>query len=178
MKVPLRQEWIAKHGDGRFGIIDDGQQPWVSMSVTKRLPIIDGLLKAKKPTYSEADEAERSFVTSIYTKMRETWEHTIEEVLFAGVVGRFRPNVATMQLRAAHVDKSDYETVYAGMTRCSKYSGHDQAAGVPADLPKFTEIEADFNKLNSYVVAANTRRKKLEDEGRNSEKSPMPADTL
>ena len=178
MKVPLRQEWIAKHGDGRFGIIDDGQQPWVSISVTKRLPIIDGLLKAKKPTYSEADEAERSFVTSIYTKMRETWEHTIEEVLFAGVVGRFRPNVATMQLRAAHVDKSDYETVYAGMTRCSKYSGHDQAAGVPADLPKFTEIEADFNKLNSYVVAANTRRKKLEDEGRNSEKSPMPADTL
>ncbi len=62
------------------------------------------------------------------------------------------------------------ETVYAGMTRCSKYSGHDQAAGVPADLPKFTEIEADFNKLNSYVVAANTRRKKLEDEGRNSER--------
>ncbi len=31
MKVPLRQEWIAKHGDGRFGIIDDGQQPWISM---------------------------------------------------------------------------------------------------------------------------------------------------
>ena len=178
MQVPLREEWIAKHGDGRFGIIDDGQQPWISMSVTKRLPIIDGLLKARKPFYSEADEGERTFVTGVYSKMRETWEHTIEEVLFAGVVGRFRPNVATMQLRAAHVDKADYEAVYAGMTRCSKYSGHDQAAGVPVDLPKFAEIEADYQKLNSYVTTANARRKKLDDEGRNAEKRPMAADIL
>jgi hypothetical protein len=178
MQVPLREEWIAKHGDGRFGIIDDGQQPWISMSVTKRLPIIDGLLKARKPLYSEADEGERTFVTGVYSKMRETWEHTIEEVLFAGVVGRFRPNVATMQLRAAHVDKTDYEAVYAGMTRCSKYSGHDQAAGVPVDLPKFAEIEADYQKLNSYVTMANARRKKLDDEGRNAEKRPMAADIL
>ncbi|WP_271500806.1 AAA family ATPase [Bradyrhizobium sp. CCBAU 11357] len=37
MKVPLREEWIAKHADGRFGIIDPGQEPWISMGVTKRL---------------------------------------------------------------------------------------------------------------------------------------------
>jgi energy-coupling factor transporter ATP-binding protein EcfA2 len=150
MKVRLREEWIAKHGDGRFGIIDSSQQPWISMSVTKRLPILDALLQGKKATYSEADEFERSFVTDVYTKMRETWEHAVEEILFAGVVGRFRPNVATMQLRAAHVDKADYEAVYAGMTRCSKYSGHDQAAGVPADLPKFADIRTDFEKLNRF----------------------------
>lgn len=36
MMVPVREEWIAKHGDGRFGIIDDGQQPWVFMSVSLR----------------------------------------------------------------------------------------------------------------------------------------------
>ncbi len=114
--------------------------------MTKRLPIIDGILKAKKASYSESDERERSFVTGVYTKMRETWEHTIEEILFAGVVERFRPNVATMQLRAAHIEKADYEAVYAGMTRCSKYSGHDQAAGVPADLPKFADIEFRFQQ--------------------------------
>jgi hypothetical protein len=64
----------------------------------------------------------------------DLWEYTIEEILFAGVVGRFRPNVATMRLRVAHVDKSDYEAVYADMMRCSKYSGHDQATDGPADL--------------------------------------------
>ncbi|MGX9389527.1 AAA family ATPase [Nitrobacteraceae bacterium UC4446_H13] len=178
MKVCVRQEWIAKHGAGRFGIIDNNQQPWISMGVTKRLSIIDGLLQKEKSTYSEADEANRSFVTDVYTKMRETWEHTIEEILFAGVVGRFKLNVATMRLRAAHVEKSDYEAVYAGMTRCSKYSGHDQAAGVPADLPKFADIKADLDKLNLYVTAANTRRKTLEKEGQIYEEGPMVADVL
>ncbi|NJO53441.1 MAG: hypothetical protein HC829_00160 [Bacteroidales bacterium] len=178
MKVPARQEWIAKHGDGRFGIIDNNQQPWISLGVTKRLSVIDDLLQKKKSTYSEADETNRSFVTDVYTKMRETWEHTIEEILFAGVVGRFRPNVATMKLRAAHVDKSDYEAVYAGMTRCSKYSGHDQAAGVPADLPKFAEIKADLDNLSLYVTTANTRRKSLEKEGQAYEAGPMLADVL
>ncbi len=110
--------------------------------------------------------------------MRETWEHTIDEILFAGVVGRFRPDVATMRLRAAHVDKSNYEAVYAGMTRCSKYSGHDQAAGVPADIPKFADIRADLDKLSSYVTAANTRRKTLEKEGQVYEEGPMVADVL
>lgn len=174
----VREEWIAKHGDGRFGIIDNNQQPWISMGVTKRLSIIDDLLQKKKATYSETDEANRSFVTDVYTKMRETWEHAIEEILFAGVVGRFRPNVATMRLRAAHVDKSDYEAIYAGMTRCSKYSGHDQAAGIPPGPPKFADIKADFDKLSSYVTAANTRRKTLEKEGQAYEEGPMAADVL
>ncbi|WP_420965484.1 AAA family ATPase [Bradyrhizobium sp. B120] len=178
MKVPLREEWIAKHADGRFGVIDAGQEPWISMGVTKRLAIIDGLLQRKKPTYSETDEAERSFVTDVYTKMRETWEHAVEEVLFAGVVGRFRPNVATLKLRAARVEKADYEAVYAGMTRCSKFSGHDQSAGVPADLPKFTELKADLDKLNSFVAVANTRRKTLEKEGQLYEAGPVAAQVL
>lgn len=177
-KVPLREEWIAKHADGRFGIIDNSHQPWIAMGVTKRLSIIEGLLNEKKATYSEANQAERSFVTDIYTKVRETWEHAIEEILFAGVVGRFRPNVATMKLRAAHVEKSDYEAVYAGMTRCSKFSGHDQSAGVPADLPKFADIKADLDKLTTYVSAANARRKTLEKEGQLFEEGPMAADIL
>lgn len=178
MKIPLREEWIAKHADGRFGIIDNNHQPWIAMGVTKRLSIIDGLLKEKKATYSEANEAERPFVTGIYSRMRETWEHTIEEILFAGVVGRFRPNIATMKLRAAHVEKSDYEVVYAGMTRCSKYSGHDQSAGVPAGLPKFADIKADLDKLTAYVSTANARRKTLEKEGQLYEEGPMAADVL
>lgn len=78
----------------------------------------------------------------------------------------------------SNVEKADYEAVYAGMTRCSKYSGHDQSAGVPADLPKFTEIKADLEKLSSFVAAANSRRKTLEKEGQLYETGPMAAETL
>ena len=178
MKVKLREEWIAKHGDGRFGIIDDSQRPWISMGVTKRLAVITELLQKKKSTYSETDETQRSFVIDLYTKLRETWEHSIEEILFAGVVGRFRPNIATMKLRSARVEKADYEAVFAGMTRCSKFSGHDQSVGVPAELPKFDVIKADLDKLSQFVATADGRRKTLEKEGKAFEEGPMAADVL
>jgi hypothetical protein len=64
------------------------------------------------------------------------------------------------------------------MTRCSKYSGHDQAVGVPANLPKFGDIEADLDKLRSYVKAVDDRRKELEREGQAFEAGPMEADVL
>lgn len=174
----MHEEWIAKHGDGRFGIIDKNEQPWISMPCTKRLAVIDSLLQEKKGTYSETNQSERTFVMDVYTRMRETWEHAVEEILFAGVVGRFRPNVATMRLRAAHVDTADYEAVYAGMTRCSKFSGHDLSAGVPADLPKLEEIRSDYDKLNSFVAATNKRRRDLEKQGQAYEASPMLASLL
>ena len=142
MKVAVREEWIAKHNHGRFGMIDDSNRPWISMGVSKRLAVMNDLLEQKKAVYSETDESNRSFVTDIYVRMRETWEHAIEEILFAGVIGRFRPNVATLRLRAARVEKADYEAVFSGMTRCSKFSGHDQSIGVPVDLPKFETIRA------------------------------------
>lgn len=179
MKVKLREDWIAKHGDGRFGIVNDSQRPWISMGVTKRLAVITGLLqKKKKATYSEADETQRSFVTDPYTNMCETWEHSIEEILFAGVMGRFRPNIATMKLPSACVEKADYEAVLAWMTRCSKFSGHDQSLGVPAELPKFDAIKADLDKLSQFVAAADGRRKTLEKEGKAFEEGPMTADIL
>lgn len=178
MKVCVREEWIAKHGDGRFGIIDDNQRPWISMGVTKRLAVITDLLQKKKSTYSETDETQRSFVIDLYTKMRETWEHSIEEILFAGVVGRFRPNISTMKLRAARIEKADYEAVYAGMTRCSKFSGHDQSIGAPVDLPKWDTIKADLDRLAAFVTKADSRRKTLENEGKAFEKGPMVADVL
>ena len=178
MKVRVREEWIAKHGDGRFGIIDDSQRPWISMGVTKRLAMITDFLQKKKVSYSETDETQRSFVVDLYTKMRETWEHSIEEILFAGVVGRFRPNVSTMKLRAARIEKSDYEAVYAGMTRSSKFSGHDQSIGVPVDLPKWEAIKADLDNLIAFVAVADGRRKALEKEGKAFEDGPMVADVL
>jgi len=110
--------------------------------------------------------------------MRETWEQLIEEVLFAGVIGRFRPNVATMRLRSARIEQADYEAVYAGMSRCSKFSGHDQSAGVPPDLPLFADMEEDLNKLRAFFNAADKRRKELEEEGKAYEDGPLVAEVL
>ena len=95
-------------------------------------------------------------MTKVYSKLRETWEHSIEEILFADVIGRFRPDVQTQKLRMAKIEQADYEAVLGGMTRCSKYSGHDQAKESPPDLPKFSEIETDFETLKVFVTKATT----------------------
>ena len=59
---------------------DEGQKPWISLSCKKRLSFINQLIIANKKTYSETDEANRPFVTQVYTKLQETWEHSIEEI--------------------------------------------------------------------------------------------------
>lgn len=169
--VPLRQEWIAKHADGRFGIIDEGQKPWISLTCKQRMSLINELMIANKKTYSETDEGNRLFVVQVYTKLRETWEHSIEELLFAGVIGRFRPEVQTLKLRSAKVEEQDHQAVYAGMTRCSKFSGHDQPAESPPDLPKFADIQADYESLLKFVTETSIRQAALEKLGKKSEKA-------
>ena len=175
--VPLRQEWISKHADGRFGIIDEGQKPWVSLTCKQRLSIISQLLIANKKTYTETDETNRYFVTQIYTRLRETWEHSIEDILFAGVINRFRPDVQTLKLRSAKIEESDHQAIFEGMTRCSKYSGHDQPPGAPPDLPKFDEIEADCAALGAFIGDVSVRQAALEKVRKLSEK-PVEAELL
>lgn len=175
--VPLRQEWIAKHADGRFGIIDEGQKPWVSLTCKQRLNVIGQLMIENKKTYTETDEKNRPVVVQVYTRLRETWEHSIEEILFAGVIGRFRPDVQTLKLRAAKVEESDYQAIFAGMTRCSKFSGHDQSLETPPNLPKYSDIQADYDALTQFITGIMTRHQALENAGKASEK-PLNAELM
>lgn len=132
---------------------------------------------ANKKTYSETDEANRLFVAQVYTRLRETWEHSIEEILFAGVISRFRPEVQTLKLRSAKVEEQDYQAIFAGMTRCSKYSGHDQSTESPPDLPKFADIQADYDTLAAFITEIQTRQSALEKTGKQSEK-PLDAEVM
>lgn len=176
--VHLRKEWIAKHPDGRFGVIDEAQMPWIYMKCTKRLEIIQKRIADHRASYSEADETNRPFITDVYTKLRETWEHSIEEILFAGVINRFRPDIQTLKLRGAKIEDSDYAAVYAGMTQCSKFSGHDQAAGSPPDLPSLTQIVSDFTTLKQFVATTDQRRKTLSSANQAAYEEPLEAELL
>jgi hypothetical protein len=96
-------------------------------------------------------------------------EHSIEEILFAGVIGRFRPEVQTLKLRAARIEEEDYQVVLVGMTRCFKFSGHDQSLETPPDLPKFADILVDIESLTKFVKEASLRHDQLA----NNRKSPL-----
>jgi len=97
--------------------------------------------------------------------MRETWERVVEDVLFNGVVQRFRPEVMTQRLEEACFDaKADYPAIFEGMKRCSHYSGHDTAADLPPELPDEGGIQQDLVELKTFCEAASKRQKELRKE--------------
>lgn len=159
--LPVHCEYIASNFAGQAGLVDPSNAPWASMKVNSRLDAIQREINAMRPSY-RGEEAQRPIVRGLYTRIRETWERLIEEVLFAGVVERFRLEVRTMNLRAAQVGEDDREAIEAGMTRSSIYSGHDRARGAPPGLPTMAEIERDVATLSAYAKTIQDRKKGLD----------------
>ncbi len=94
--------------------------------------------------------------------MRETWERIIEEVLFNGVVQRFRPEIMTQRLEEACIDPAtDYPAIFEGMKLCSHYSGHDPAQDLPPELPDADRIGRDIEDLKNFAAVATDRRRQL-----------------
>ena len=161
--VACHQEWMTSIGNDRFGIIDDAQKPWQMKGVSERLTEIErNLDELKARGYDHSDETFRPAVVGLYTDLRSTWERTIEEVLFARVVQRFRPEVMTRRLEEACVDPDgDYPPIFEGMKRCSHYSGHDLAEDLPTELPSMDDISGDLKALTDFTTMALERRSKL-----------------
>ena len=162
--VAWHTEWMSSLGNNRFGIIDESQKPWHLKKVPERLADITAELSAlRRSGYDPNDQGFRPDIISLYTKMRETWERVVEEVLLNGVIQRFRPEVMTMRLETACFEpKTDYPQIYEGMSRCSHYSGHDRAADLPDELPQVETVEADLGALKGFYDAARERQKALQ----------------
>jgi hypothetical protein len=56
--------------------------------------------------------------------------------------------------------EDDYKAVEAGMTKCSIFTGHDQAAGLNRpSLPEPDEVKADVEALEKFTDDLRKRRK-------------------
>lgn len=163
VKVACHEEWMSSLGDSRFGIIDDAQKPRQMKNVSQRLHEIDRDSKALIDSgYDHFDETFRGPVVGVYTQLRDTWERVVAEVLFNKAVQRIRPEIMTQRLEEACIEpKSDYPLIFEGMKRCSHYSGHDLAEGLPDALPEAEEIAKDTEALKDFANMASDRKKGL-----------------
>jgi len=86
--------------------------------------------------------------------------NSLEEVLLAGVVERFRPGVQTKHIGTiTDITAQDCGTLVAAMTKCSKWlPGHDQAPAARAPVPESGELKADIEALENWVGAIRGRR--------------------
>lgn len=160
-KVSQHSEWMTSMGNDRFGLIDDYQKPWQMKGVFERLKEIrQDFKELVGDNYEISDQRCRPSVIELYTKMRETWERIVEEILFNNAVQRFRPEVMTLRLKEACFNSEvDFPIIFEGMTRCSQYSGHDPAMGIPSDLPEPSRIDRDIRDLADFAETARVRRK-------------------
>jgi hypothetical protein len=163
-QVACHTEWMSGIGGTKFGVIDPLQRPPHTKKTKQR---IAELTQAKdhliKSGYDPSRPSEfRDPLISLYTRMRETWEQIIEEILFNGAVQRFRPEIMTQRLDEAAFDpETDYPEIFEGMTRCSQFSGHDRADYFPSSLPDVDTMQSDLLHLFTFSSRVQDRKRNL-----------------
>ncbi len=140
---------IRKAG-GIPGIISP-ELPWIVQPVGKRIKFLRNRLVQLKKAENESSEDEYLlFAKSWYGLLRETWERTVEERLFKGVVERFSLGIQTHKLKKVTVTEEFLKDIETGMTESSNWL-HDAAAGLNPTTPDSNKAEADLKFLDDFA---------------------------
>lgn len=138
------------------GIIDESL-PWIGLSVKKRIGHLKQVLQQLKskhknitPDTMEDIELYESHAKLWCEKLRETWERSIEEILFNGSVQRFNPAIQTQRLRDAPFTPELYLEIERGMGNCSNWV-HDRAAGLGEEVPSPEMLEGYLRDCDEFI---------------------------
>jgi AAA domain len=173
-QVPLVKRFITKSESQGFGLISESDEPWIAMTVSKRINMLQQRLATFKNINDFDTEDWRRKVKDFYTDLRETWERLVEEVLLGKVVERFNTDVRTQSLAGVAVEDDDYHIVYWAMKRASERSGHDMSAARAIPTPSLEDMKKDLAELDAYRTKAQARRGEAEKRRRKLEKPPVP----
>ena len=149
-------------GQAGFGV-QASRLPFDTLSTSKRVKALRTMCDEVLRVHKTGDEAEATRLSrEAYSHLRMAWERAVEEVLFQGVVTRFAEGVSTQRLKSVIVEDSDYDAIDAGMTKSSKFSGHDPAK--PAQLATLhpDDLRADIDKLEMWRASVEARKAVVE----------------
>jgi hypothetical protein len=150
-------------GPAGFGVQTD-RLPFDTLSTTKRVKALRALCDKVAKAHESGDEAQATRLTrEAYSHLRMAWERGVEEVLLQGAVTRFIEGVSTQKLRYVTVEDSDYEAINIGMTKSSKFSGHDPAMPAHLSTPHPDDLREDIEKLESWRASVVARTVNVSD---------------
>lgn len=146
-----------------FGLVSD-QPPWYAMKVGQRITLLEGKLADAKQLEAAGDiENYRSRCHDFYDLLRSTWERSIEELLFNGVIQRFERDVASLKLTGVSIDTKAIEDVFDGMTRTSAMiDAHDPATAKGKPLANSTELQKDLQDIKEFKSRQSQKIKEAE----------------
>jgi len=151
--VPLKPRYFRRDAQGA-GLITE-EWPWDGLTVKSRAGTLkDMLVQLKKLSETDLPTYERE-VRLFYGRLRDTWERSVEELLFNGAVRRFSPEVQTLRLRNLHRITEDQMNAFAsGMAKSSQWiQGHDHATDLALSVPGYAEVAADFASFEEWMKA-------------------------
>ncbi len=153
-------QYIRKASTG-FGVQTEGL-PFDAMSTSKRVKALRQMHVATAKAHKAGNEDEAKRLTrDTYIHLRMAWERGVEEVLFQGAVTRFNEGISTKLLKFVVVEDADYEKIDAGMTRSSKFSGHDPATAAHLPTPHPDELSADIEALETWRNTVDSRKEAI-----------------
>lgn len=137
--------------------------PWDQQGYKAR---IDSLEKAQSslakrwPIYPNQDETRE--MRNEYDRLRATLERVIQDVVFNGVVKRYRDWIKVDSLKSVvGFNQNEFEIIDNLHKRCSDViTAHDQSGDKCASVPTAQDLGKDINVLKSLVQTIQNRRKK------------------
>ena len=95
-----------------------------------------------------------------YDRLRATLERVIQDVVFNGVVKRYRDWIRVDSLEdVVGFDRAEYEAIEKLHKRsCDVVTAHDQSSAKAATIPSATDLGNDIAALKAIVEAIKNRR--------------------
>jgi len=149
--IPVGLAHLSR-GQDAVGIVSP-DLPWTASSVRDRLDKLEKEAREAKALFeAHDDDGYKSSTSSIYSKLRATWERALEDIVFANVVMRHRDYINTKGLkRVTALEDSDVAIFESGFKKCCDFvDAHDPSRGHDPEPPDPAEVMQDIAVLKSW----------------------------
>ncbi|MFZ3208384.1 MAG: AAA family ATPase [Geobacteraceae bacterium] len=147
----------------RPGHISEGL-PWEHQGYKERIDVLEKAQQAleKKPWPAYPSQAESAEMRHQYDQFRATIERVIQDVVFNGVVKRYRDWIQVNNLGAVvGFEDAEHEKIARLHKRCCDVvDAHDPSSAKNAPVPSAQELGKDLVDLRAVITAIHDRRKK------------------
>ncbi len=138
-----------------WGSGEIGDLPFLAKNTIKSLNTLrnERFKKAEKTFKEDGSEEYYPLAKAICSDFRTTIEKIVETDMLSGVVERFRRDVQTYKRigNLAKIEAEDCILIDEFMTKYSAYE-HSQSPETPTELPMPDELEADLNKIFTWLT--------------------------
>ncbi|MCL3881035.1 AAA family ATPase [Marivita sp. GX14005] len=150
-------------GQDVVGIVNK-DLPWTASSIRDRIDKLEKEARAATRLFEENDdEAYKTAVSSLYSRLRATWERALEDIVFNKVVMRHRDYIDTKNLkRVTALEEADVQIFQKGFKKCCDFvDAHDPSRGHDPEPPEPSEVMADIKSLQDWTEGLRSKMNRV-----------------